>query len=910
MRRTFVTSLVASLAIFAFGAAGLSAQGATATLTGRVTAQDGGNAIAGAQISVLSNVTGIKTGGLTREDGRYMIPGLKPGPYRIEVRIIGYGTQIVNDLRLKAGETHQLDFVLGTQAVSMDAIEVFSQRAVDRKTPVAYSNVDQMQMQRQLASRDLPLILNTKPSVYATAQGGGAGDSRINVRGFDQNNVAVMINGVPVNDMENGWVYWSDWDGIGDVSKSIQLQRGLSAVNLATPSIGGSLNIITDPASQKPGVLLKQEFGNDGFLKTTGVVKTGLLNDKYALMAGVVRKTGDGWVQGTWTDAWAYYAAGTFILNHSNRFDLFALGAPQRHGQNLYAQNIGAFDQKYALSLPGYLPAAAQDYPQAAAGRRYNENYNTITMDPGTQAIGTERLDLYKKGFMNERMNFYNKPQINLNWYSQLSGDLLWSTVAYYSGGKGGGTGTIGNLVWDYSGPSRIVNWDATIQRNDTSSTGALGVLRSSRNNQWTWGAISKLKATVSDAVTVEGGVDWRSATIEHYQEVFDLLGGSYFNCSSATYCGPSDFWTGTQSQRGLGQKLNYYETNTVNWIGGYLQGQYASGPATVYGMGGISSVKYSFTDHFRDDGTGKPYKLESSSVPGYQLKAGGLYNLNDQFDVFVNAGYVAKVPILDNVINDVYGILNQDPTTQKYTDVEAGMEYHASGVPLTAKVNVYNTQWRDRSTTSSLYDPTTGQDYYITMTGVNELHRGLELEAAYQPVSAVRLDLSASFGNWKYTDDVSGTYRVPGVDTIVDYSFYIKNLKVGDAPQTQFAYGVSLFPTSGLFLQVQGFSFANYYAKFNPFDRTDPTDRTQSWKVPNYSLFNLHATYDLPKSFTRGLDVQVFAHLFNLFNQVYIQDATDNSSYNAYDYNHSADDAEVFMGAPRTFNMGLKINY
>ena len=59
-------------------------------------------------------------------------------------------------------------------------------------------------MALRLGSQDIPLALNTVPSVYATGQGGGAGDARINVRGFNQRNVAVMINGIPVNDMENG----------------------------------------------------------------------------------------------------------------------------------------------------------------------------------------------------------------------------------------------------------------------------------------------------------------------------------------------------------------------------------------------------------------------------------------------------------------------------------------------------------------------------------------------------------------------------------------------------------------------------------------------------------------------------------------------------------------------------------
>ena len=56
----------------------------------------------------------------------------------------------------------------------------------DEKTPVAYTTVDKEEMEFRLGSQDVPMALNTTPSVYATQQGGGAGDARINVRGFNQ----------------------------------------------------------------------------------------------------------------------------------------------------------------------------------------------------------------------------------------------------------------------------------------------------------------------------------------------------------------------------------------------------------------------------------------------------------------------------------------------------------------------------------------------------------------------------------------------------------------------------------------------------------------------------------------------------------------------------------------------------
>ncbi|HAF77941.1 MAG TPA: TonB-dependent receptor, partial [Maribacter sp.] len=78
--------------------------------------------------------------------------------------------------------------------------------AKDRETPVAVSTIRAAEIQEKLGSQELPEILKSTPSIYATKTGGGFGDGRVNVRGFDSRNTAVMVNGIPVNDMENGWV--------------------------------------------------------------------------------------------------------------------------------------------------------------------------------------------------------------------------------------------------------------------------------------------------------------------------------------------------------------------------------------------------------------------------------------------------------------------------------------------------------------------------------------------------------------------------------------------------------------------------------------------------------------------------------------------------------------------------------
>jgi hypothetical protein len=888
-------------------------------VSGVVTSKQTGEKLVGANVYV----KGTTMGAATDENGKYSI-AVNAGSNTVVCSYIGFETventvQVTNDM--------ELNFSLKDYAFSL-SVTVLADRAKERETPVAFSNIDKKEMELRLGSRDIPLLLTTTPSVYATAQGGGSGDARINVRGFDQRNVAIMINGVPVNDMENGWVYWSNWDGLGDATSSIQMQRGLSAVNLATPSIGGTMNIITDPTALNFGMKFKQEFGDAAFMKSTLSANTGLIDGKWAASASIVRKTGDGVMDGTWTDAWAYYFGAAYNINESNRLEFYMVGAPQLHGQNRYKQNIATYSHEFAKEQ-GYSDDALSQFPEA--GQTYNQNLFPVSKSyTGKQWYSTlfgsegEAVDRHDPSFMNELVNYFHKPIANVNWYSILSKDLTLYTTLYWSGGHGGGTGTFGSMKYNYDFPSsRRVDWDATIANNvaNVDSEGkiaAKGILRASRNNQWTIGAISKAFYKISDNLKTSFGIDWRTASIDHYRDVVDLLGADYWLSKD------NQFADAAGEKLGLGGKFNYNNTNDVNWIGGYGQAEYTQGIVTAYGTVGYSVINYNYTDHFKKGPDGNELNLESDNIGGYQVKGGASVRLTSTVDVFANAGYVSKVPTFDQVINDARGIFIEDQKNEKFLHLEAGANWKGLDGKLNLKSNVYMTQWNDRAS-SQPYRVADGSEALLTLNGISSNHMGLELEVAYQPVNMVRFDMGASFGNWKYTDNVSGeyeNYKTDGTIEILNYNYYIKDLKVGDQPQTQIAVAASFFPIHGLVASIEYKYFDNNYAYFTPFGRTVATDTEESWKIPAYGLLDFHLSYDLPLQLS-GVNLQLFAHVFNVLDEFYIVDAADNSSFVSYKIDttgdgkrnaiadpHGASAAEVFAGLPRTFNVGISISY
>jgi len=215
---------------------------------GIVTDAETGEPLIGATISTQSG------GGVAADlDGLFTLK-LDAGTYEITVAYVGYESMVekvtITDKMI------ELSFRL--QSKVLDEVLIVADVAKSRETPIAYSNISSKKIQEELGAKDLPMVLNTTPGAYATEQGGGSGDARVTIRGFDQRNVAVLVDGVPVNDMENGQVYWSNWDGLGDITRTMQVQRGLGASKLAIASVGGTINILTKGIDQKRNLSIRQ----------------------------------------------------------------------------------------------------------------------------------------------------------------------------------------------------------------------------------------------------------------------------------------------------------------------------------------------------------------------------------------------------------------------------------------------------------------------------------------------------------------------------------------------------------------------------------------------------------------------------------------------------------------------------
>jgi hypothetical protein len=803
-------------------------------------------------------VKGTTKGTSTDFDGRYTLKTVSSSG-RIVVSFIGYKSK---EVAFSSSKNNMGSIQLEADASLDEIILTATSFAIDRKTPVAVSTIRAADIERKLGTQEFPEVLKSTPGVYATKSGGGFGDGRINLRGFNSENVAVMINGVPVNDMENGRVYWSNWAGLSDVTSAMQVQRGLGAAKVAVPSIGGTINILSKTSDVNKGGNVVASTGNNGYQKYGFTLSTGLMDNGIAATVSFAKISGEGYIEGTQFEGSNYFVNFSKEINENHKISFTSFGAPQRHGQR---QNM----------------SSVSTYRNAEAGNKFNPDWG------------------YKDGQVTHiEDNFYHKSQTSLNHYWTMSDKSSLSTAAYASYGNGGGGGTAGTnrdlFGVRLGGSDQPVDLDNIVEINR--ANGALGseaILRASRNDHEWYGVLSTFKTELTDELSFIGGLDWRTYTGKHFREVTDLLGGQfYFDNENVN---------NPNAALVVGDKMGYDNDGKVGWLGFFGQLEYGTENFDAFVSTSIQKTSYQRVEYFLYDlSTDAGKDLATSDkikLDGYSIKGGANYRLDDVQNVFANIGYFERPAAFNAVFNGYNNTkINRDAENEKVFSMELG--YGLRGEKFAANVNVYRTQWNDRTFTRNIRATEPGaEDYTANLLGVNALHQGIEFDFTYKPSNNLNFSGMLSLGDWKWDNNLED---VPvfneNQEQVTTISLPIQGLKVSNSAQTTAALGMLYKFWDRTSITVDYNYFANLYAQIDVLNYTNATETPEdSWEAPSYGTVDA----SLRHSFKFGnFDTTVTARVNNLLDTEYIADAID------------ASDPLVYFGFGRTFSLSAKIKF
>ena len=746
----------------------------------------------------------------------------------------------------------------------------------DRKTPIAATTIRKETLENKVGSADITQAFVNTPSVYVAGQSGGFGESRIVTRGFDQSNTAFLFNGQPINGMDNGSLYWSNWSGLSDIASAVQIQRGLGSSKLAISSVGGTYNFVTKATDKKQGGFFSAGTANDNYYKSTLAYNTGLNNNKFGVSVMMSHWQGDGYNDATKGQGQNYFISLGYKPAENHTLNFILTGAPQWHDQN--SANTIADLLKY--------------------GRKYNRNWGTLN--------GKE---------YNERRNYYHKPVANLNWDWDINDKTSLSTVVYASWGRGGGSASVGTAKDQLTGQR---NLQTVFDRQIAEGGEARGRIQSSVNNHQWYGVVSNLNHKFNDNFSFNVGFDLRTYEGEHNRQLNDLLGADYFtetvNRQNPSYQVDRTFsnnpWKALNGfAKSAEDKIGWDYKQRVNYGGLFAQFEYTADKVTAFVQGSVSQQYNERIDNFNYvAGQEKSEKVDNF---GYNIKGGASYRISENHQIFANAGYYSRQPYQNNIFMNYKNDVNPFAKNEEILGLEAGYKFKARN--FWANLNAYYTTWENRITSSSQFIEETGnpnfpgyenQYIYTVNRGVKQEHKGLELEVSYKPMRNLTLTGFGSVGHWEYkgnslvtnydeAQNIVGTPRSENFD----------GLKVGDSAQTQLGAGF-------IYEVLRGLSFDADYRYNGDLYASRVNEANGNLKLPSYNIMDAGVTWNTKLTNRNKLTFRF--NVNNVLNHIYIQEASTNiqvadgvDTYKGINVNN-----QIYFGYGRTWNATVRLTF
>ncbi|MFQ6616400.1 MAG: TonB-dependent receptor [Fidelibacterota bacterium] len=622
-------------------------------------------------------VEGTDLGTATSPGGMFelKVPRL---PIMLKVSHIGYADEEIEVSSTRIGTVFLKPTVLTGEEVLVTAT-----RAVEGETPVAFSSMEGDDIDRNYSHQDVPMVLADLPGIYAYSDAGnGVGYTYLKIRGFSQDRIVVMLNGIPLNDPEAHAVYWVDHGDILASTGGIQVQRGVGNSLYGSSVFGGTVNLITDYQSAYPGFSFTSGYGD--YLDAGGL---NLPSQKVsAAYAGRPWKN-NVTVYGRYSDL----TSGGYRKGSGTHQRSVHAGVEINSSTSLTRFEAILGQEETAFSWEGIIPTYGYDLDDRA-DRRYN-----FYADP---YFNGGRDDANKDVFSQSLLSFHHS--------EKLFGGLVSGTLSRVSGN---------GYYEQFKGSRDVEEYNLTSFVPETSEE--VDLIRQKWLRNGYWGLVYQYSRPVPSGRVTVGG-DARLYSSDHFGKVVEVDGLGNV---------PGDH--------------RYYGDDTRKTsFSFYLHSTYR----LTENLRAMADLRYLGHRYVFDQETmgaftkGYGYKLKYDFLDSH---LGLRYNVGKVFSVFANVSTAHREPadgdiydhddpemtpaiqefLEDSLLTRVDGYASPRTREEFLIDYEAGVSFRLSN--LEGTVNLYRMDFRDELIPAAYryYDA----DDLLKANAPRTIHRGME---------------------------------------------------------------------------------------------------------------------------------------------------------------------------------------
>jgi len=744
---------------------------------------------------------------LTNANGSFVFLGIAAGKATITFTAPGYQSKTLD---VEVGDNTKIG------EVEMLSIS-FS--ADDQRIPEF--NLEMLDMDNDARSENISGLLHSSGDVFNSFASFSFGQAWFRKRGYDNELSPTYIGNSLINDAETGRTMWALWGGLNDATRNSTHENGLLTASNTFGNIGGISNIITRPSAQRVQTKFSYSLSNRSYTQRTMLIhSTGLMANNWAVTVSGSRRWGqEGYVGGTFYDAWAYYVGIERKINEKHSVELTAFAAPVRRGMQ-----GGSYQEVYDIMGTNY----------------YNPNWG------------------YQNGEVrNARVRTMNQPVLIFNHYWKYNDQTNITTTLSYMFGQTGTTALnwynsadprpdyyrylpswfenpeIANLVrdsWENDPSTNQVDWNKLYQANYLAANEgkqARYILENRRNDMTNLNLNTVINHQVNDNITINR----EELSVQDFKTIEDLLGGSHW--VDIDQFAERDFGQGDVIQNDLddpnkviregdvfGYNYDLRQQSGKLWI----SGDFSYRKIDFFVAGQLSTTTFWREGYMRngrhpDNSLGQSQK---HNFIDYGLKGGATYKFSGRLFLEGNLAYLTQAPYMRNSFVSPRTRHDVSPGLTSEKIFSSELSFHVRAPKVKARATVYHTEFKNQNQILTFYHDDFRTLVNHIMFGINTTHQGLELGGEVYMLYDVWLQGALNLGNYRYTNRPQATIAFdngsrPDTTTLV----YLKNFFVTGTPQTAGSLGLKWVGPRYLFVNLNVNYFDNIYLSFNPERRT-----------------------------------------------------------------------------------------
>lgn len=683
------------------------------------------------------------------------------------------------------------------------------------------------------ASTYIPGLLHSSRDVYTNNTGYTFSIAWFKTRGLDSKYQTISMNGLIMQNLVTGRASYSQWGGLNHVFRYPENILNNNPATFTFGSIGGASNYTLRPSTFRQQIRATYSLSNRSYnnrLMVTGA--TGLMKNNWAFTASLSARFGNAisFVDGTHYDGMSYFLSGEKKINEEHSVVLSAFGAyTDRATQGNAVQEV--YD---LLGTNYYNPNWGLQNGEVRAARVKKTHEPVILlshyfkpMDKKYTIISTLGSTFGKA--KSSSLDWYDVPDPRPDYYRYLPSYQEDTLVQ----------GMIAN-EWLNDSDVRQINWDNIYEVNQYNAAinqRAQYILKDYVNDHVQIAGASNIVAQLTQHLKLSAGIDVRGFRQRNYQQINDLLGGSYWMDVDKYAEGDSpdnpdvlyndldnkDAILGVGDKYGYDYALNVYKQNL--WV----MNKFSYNIIDFHVGAQVGATQYWRTGFMRN-GLFPETSKGNSDVKNFidlGLKAGITYKINGRNYLILNASGLSNAPSVTNVFlsprthNQYVGTLKNEKV------ISGDLTYMMTYPKVKMRLTGFYTRIFDMSKLTTFYHDDYAALVNYSMTDINQQYMGIEFGIEVKIGEMFSVVGAANIGDYTYTNNPNVTitadngYDILAADNVsASHPVYFKNFHVAGTPQIAGTLGLK-FNHNYWWANVNVNYFDGIYVDMNPERRT-----------------------------------------------------------------------------------------